>query len=80
MALPAIIVGGQQMQVGVNGPNEATTLFIVAGLATCNFGTFAPVGQFQAQQATFAVHVGPNMTVSVCFNRIHAAGGAARTA
>src|SRR5215468_10973715 len=56
------VVSQQTLQVGVNGPNDATALHIVTGIAQCNLSVCAGPGQFAQQQATFAAKVGPNLT------------------
>ncbi len=65
MANPATISSEQSLQVGVNGPNDVVSMHVVSGLANGQLSAFASSGAgFVAQQATFAAHVGPQLTAA----------------
>ena len=65
MANPATITSEQTLQVGVNGPNDVAAMHVVSGIANGQLAAFAPSGAgFVTQQATFAAHVGPQLTAA----------------
>ena len=64
MANTATISSEQNLQVGVTGPNDVTAMHVVSGIANGQLTAFAPAGNFVQQQATFAAHVGPQLTAA----------------
>jgi hypothetical protein len=64
MAIAATISSEQTTQVGVNGPNDVANMHVVTGIANGQLNAFAPSGNFVSQQATFAAHVGPQLTAA----------------
>lgn len=65
MPITASISSEQTIEIGTNGPDDVTSMYVVTGLANANLSAFSPAGgSFQSQQATFSVHVGPSLTAS----------------
>ena len=64
MAVAAHVTSEQTMQVGVNGPGDVLSMFVVSGIANGSLSAFSQVGSFAQQQQTFAAHVGPQLTVA----------------
>lgn len=64
MANAANISSEQNLQVGVTGPGDVTTMHVVTGIANGQLNAFAPAGNFVTQQATFAAHIGPQLTAA----------------
>ena len=52
----------QELEAGVDGPGEATRMFMVAGTAPVSMGASAQVNQSAQQKETFVLHVGPALT------------------
>lgn len=64
MPQPASVTSQQTLQVGVNGPGDVTSMYVVSGIAQISLGAFAQPNQFQTQQATFSAHIGPQLTAA----------------
>ena len=64
MAVAANVTSEQTLQVGVNGPGDVLSLFVVSGIANGSLSAFSQTGNFAQQQQTFAAHVGPQLTVA----------------
>ena len=64
MPLSANVTSQQTLQIGVNGPGDVTSMYVISGIAEIGLGTFAQPNQFQTQQATFAAHIGPQLTAA----------------
>ena len=52
----------QELEAGVDGPDEATRMFMIAGTAQVSLNASAQVNQTQQQKETFVLHVGPDLT------------------
>jgi hypothetical protein len=61
---PATIVNEQTLQVNVAGPGDARNLYIVSGLARCELNVVARPEDNEEDRATFAAHVGPELSLS----------------
>ena len=58
----AIITSEQTIEVGTNGPEDVTSMFVITGIANSNLSAFSH--RERSQQATFAAHVGPSLSAS----------------
>jgi hypothetical protein len=52
----------QELEAGVDGPDEATRMFMIAGTAQVSLFASAQVNQSAQQKETFTLHVGPELT------------------
>jgi hypothetical protein len=64
MSTPATVTSQQTLQIGVNGPGDVASMYVVSGIAQINLGAWAQPNQFQTQQATFSAHIGPQLTAA----------------
>ena len=64
MPIAASISSEQNLQVGVSGPGDIASMYLVSGIANGVLNAFAPSGGFNQQQATFSTHVGPVLTAA----------------
>ena len=65
MATTASLTSEQTLQVGVNGPGDITTMYIVTGIANANLAATSPGGGgYVTQERTFEAHVGPSLTTA----------------
>lgn len=65
MATTASITSEQTIEVGTNGPDDITTMYVVSGIANSSLGAFSPGGGgFETQSRTFEAFVGPSLTTS----------------
>jgi len=64
MPVPANVTSQQTLQIGVNGPGDVTSMYVISGIAQIGLGAFAQPNQFQTQQATFVAHIGPQLTAA----------------
>jgi len=52
----------QELEVGVNGPENESRMFLVAGTASVSLSAGAQVNQSAQQKETFTLHVGPELS------------------
>lgn len=64
MPQPASVTSQQTLQIGVNGPGDVTSMYVITGIAQISLGAFAQPNQFQTQQATFSAHIGPQLSAA----------------
>ena len=65
MPTTANISSEQTVEVGVSGPNDISTMYVVTGIANSYLSAWSPGGGgYQTQQQTFEAHVGPTLTTS----------------
>lgn len=63
MATRVSITNEQTVEVGSNGPDDITRMYIVSGIANSNLSaSSAGGGGFEIQSRTFEAHVGPSLT------------------
>ncbi len=62
MAIQVSATSEQTLQVNVTGPGDVTSTFVTTGIADVNVHAFA--GGDPSQLATFALHVGPQLTAA----------------
>ena len=64
MPIAASISSEQNVQVGVSGPGDIASMYLVSGIANGQLNAFAPAGGSNQQRATFSTHVGPVLTAA----------------
>jgi hypothetical protein len=65
MATPVTITSEQTVEVGVNGPDDITRMYIVTGIANPTLTVESQAGgELETQTGTFEAHVGPSLTTA----------------
>jgi hypothetical protein len=64
MPLPATVVSQQTIQIGINGPGDVASMYVISGIAEIGLTAFAQPNQFATHQDTFSAPIGPQLTAA----------------
>jgi hypothetical protein len=64
MPLPATVVSQQTIQIGINGPGDVASMYVISGIAQISLTAFAQPNESASQQNTFSAPIGPQLTAA----------------
>jgi hypothetical protein len=64
MPLPATVVSQQIIQIGINGPGDVASMYVISGIAEIGLTAFAQPNQSATHQDTFSAPIGPQLTAA----------------